>query len=218
MEQESQSRAVKADVVLTDVAGTIITKLTDNRDTMYFVQCGPSLIDASKLSAGTMNFVDAIRAHHNVRTGKEIVDIIMAEMERGNMVPEQMRIACDICVNGYKTGELQGLFCDDVPIAFEKWKKNRKGIYTFSNSTEDYQRLMFVKSTHGDLSKLVDGYFDTIKVGVKSKKDSFLRVSDLLRKNPIEMLFLSDTPAELDAAGNLLKSLNTDPDTYEAPS
>jgi enolase-phosphatase E1 len=61
------------------------------------------------------------------------------------------------------------------------------------------QKLLFSSSNHGDLSPLLNGYFDTA-VGAKREPGSYRRIAKELRVDPQKVLFLSDVAQELDAA------------------
>ena len=59
---------------------------------------------------------------------------------------------------------------------------------------------MYQSSNKGDLTGLINGYFDTNIVGDKSKKDSYLIIADKVQEAPKRILFISDVLPELDAA------------------
>jgi len=100
---------------------------------------------------------------------------------------------------GYESGELQSLMFDDVPKAFESWKKEEKTIAIFSSGSVLAQKLIFKHSNYGDLGGFIADYFDT-ETGAKRETDSYERIAAALEFNPREILFVSDVTAELDAA------------------
>ena len=61
------------------------------------------------------------------------------------------------------------------------------------------QQLLFGSTADGDLTKLLNGYFDTA-VGPKQAPDSYRAIAERIRARPQEMLFVSDVVEELDAA------------------
>src|SRR5262245_3389753 len=61
------------------------------------------------------------------------------------------------------------------------------------------QRLLFQHSSAGDLTRLLDAFFDT-NVGAKIDPDSYRRIAQQLGRPVNAIVFLSDTPRELDAA------------------
>jgi len=102
---------------------------------------------------------------------------------------------------GYRTGELKGKgeVYSDVRPAFERWRKAGKQIAIFSSGSVQAQRNLFANTTAGDLSAFLSGYFDTT-TGPKREARSYRQIAATLRKEPSDMLFISDVPAELDAA------------------
>ena len=100
---------------------------------------------------------------------------------------------------GYRGGLLRGQVYEDVPPAFERWKKQGREIYIFSSGSVLAQKLIFAHTTHGDLTPYLDGYFDTT-TGAKASAASYHSISEKIGAPPAEVLFVSDVTAELDAA------------------
>jgi len=100
---------------------------------------------------------------------------------------------------GYGTGELLSRVFDDVPNAFERWKSQGRTIAIYSSGSALAQKLLFKYTDHGDLAKYIDDYFDTT-TGAKRDAESYSKIADSLGLEPHDILFISDIPAELDAA------------------
>lgn len=100
---------------------------------------------------------------------------------------------------GYRSGELQGDVYPDVAPAFSRWRGKDKQIAIFSSGSILAQRLLFETTASGDLSSFIAAHFDTT-TGPKAAADSYRRIADALNGAPRQMLFISDTIAELDAA------------------
>lgn len=102
---------------------------------------------------------------------------------------------------GYRAGELHGLgqVYPDVGPALARWRNEGRDVAIFSSGSVQAQRNLFASTTAGDLSPLVGGYFDTT-TGPKREPESYERIAARLGHQPIEVLFLSDVSAELDAA------------------
>lgn len=102
---------------------------------------------------------------------------------------------------GYRAGELQGRgqVYPDVAPALARWRKEGRDVAIFSSGSVQAQRNLFTSTTAGDLSPLLGGYFDTT-TGPKREPESYERIAAVLGRHPIEVLFLSDVSAELDAA------------------
>jgi len=100
---------------------------------------------------------------------------------------------------GYRSGELRGQVYPDVAPALVRWRRQNRTIGIFSSGSVLAQKLLFRHSTAGDLTPLIDAYFDTT-TGPKQDPESYGRVAQALRLAPGEIVFLSDVVAELDAA------------------
>ena len=101
--------------------------------------------------------------------------------------------------SGYESGELQSELFADVPRAFERWRSEGKTIAIFSSGSVLAQKLIFNYSNFGDLGGFISNYFDTI-VGGKKESESYRKIAAEIGFAPSEILFVSDAPAELDAA------------------
>lgn len=100
---------------------------------------------------------------------------------------------------GYRTGRLRGQVYADVPPAFERWKKQGRGIYIFSSGSVLAQKLIFAHTTEGNLTQYLNGYFDTT-TGAKTSAASYQSIGKKIGAPAAEILFVSDVAAELDAA------------------
>lgn len=101
--------------------------------------------------------------------------------------------------NGYRAGELRGHVYPDVPVAFARWQRKGKTISIFSSGSVLAQKLIFAHTEHGDLTPFITAYFDTT-TGAKGDPESYRKIAAALGVPPNEILFLSDSLAELDAA------------------
>ena len=100
---------------------------------------------------------------------------------------------------GYESGDLVSSVFDDVPPALKRWKDAGKSVAIFSSGSVLAQRLIFKYSDHGDLTQLIDAYFDTT-AGAKREADSYRGIAGGLEMDAGDVIFVSDIPAELDAA------------------
>jgi enolase-phosphatase E1 len=100
---------------------------------------------------------------------------------------------------GYRSGALKSHVYPDVRPALERWRAQRRSVAIFSSGSVLAQRLLFENTQVGDLTPLIHGYFDTT-TGAKGAADSYRRIAEALRVAPAAVLFVSDVPAELDAA------------------
>jgi enolase-phosphatase E1 len=100
---------------------------------------------------------------------------------------------------GYRSGELLSEVYDDVPHAFERWRKQGKTLAIFSSGSVLAQRLLFAHTAASDLTGYLSAYFDTT-TGAKQEAESYRRIAGALALPTSAILFLSDVMAELDAA------------------
>jgi len=100
---------------------------------------------------------------------------------------------------GYNRGEIESEVFADVPRAFERWTSQRREICIYSSGSVLAQKLLFANTNAGDLTRFIRAYFDT-SIGPKKEAASYRRIAAEVRRSPNEVLFLSDTTAELAAA------------------
>ena len=109
------------------------------------------------------------------------------------------RLQGRIWQEGYESGELRGQVYSDVPRAFERWRWRRRRICIYSSGSILAQQLLFRTTTFGDLTALIEAFFDT-KIGTKTDGESYRRIAASLGCPEKAVLFLSDAAKELDAA------------------
>jgi enolase-phosphatase E1 len=100
---------------------------------------------------------------------------------------------------GYRAGELKGEVYPDVIPALERWRGQGIDIAIFSSGSIQAQQSLFANSATGDLTRFIRAYFDTT-TGPKGAPESYVRIAAALARAPADLLFVSDVPAELDAA------------------
>ncbi len=100
---------------------------------------------------------------------------------------------------GYRKGDFTGHMYPDAVEWLRRWHERGLRLYVYSSGSVQAQRLLFAHTPAGDLTPLFSGYFDTT-IGSKREADSYRRIAEALGLDPSEILFLSDMPAELDAA------------------
>jgi len=86
-----------------------------------------------------------------------------------------------------------------VPVAFERWRKAGIIIAIFSSGSVLAQKLLFGRTTAGDLTSFIKDYFDTT-TGPKREAQSYRAIANALGLAPEQIVFVSDITEELDAA------------------
>ncbi len=100
---------------------------------------------------------------------------------------------------GYHSGALVAHIYPDVSPMLRHWQAEGLGLYVYSSGSRQAQKLFFSHSEAGDLGRYFSDYFDTT-MGAKSDIESYRRIASAMNHPAAEILFLSDVPAELDAA------------------
>jgi enolase-phosphatase E1 len=101
---------------------------------------------------------------------------------------------------GFAEGDLIAHFFPDVPPALRSWHSGGVRLAVFSSGSVKSQQPWFRHSDAGDLAILIEQYFDTVNAGPKREAASYHRIAEALGCAGDRLLFLSDVPAELDAA------------------
>ncbi|KAA2254648.1 acireductone synthase [Solihabitans fulvus] len=101
---------------------------------------------------------------------------------------------------GYADGELVAEFFPDVVPALRGWHAAGLRLAVFSSGSVAGQVAFFSKTTDGDLTGLFEHHFDTVNAGPKRVASSYRAIATALAAEPGDLVFLSDVPAELDAA------------------
>jgi len=120
---------------------------------------------------------------------------------------------------GYRNGDYQGHIYDDAAACLQQWHQKGLRLYVYSSGSVYAQKLLFGHTSHGDLTPLFSGYFDTTS-GAKQDAASYRNITREIAQqfardfagegidkqsgnsdlSPESILFLSDIEAELDAA------------------
>ena len=100
---------------------------------------------------------------------------------------------------GFNNGELKGHIYNDVPDAFNRWKKSGITIAIYSSGSILAQKIYFANTIFGNLGTLISNHFDTTS-GPKRISSSYKNITNILNAKAGDILFLSDVTEELDAA------------------
>jgi enolase-phosphatase E1 len=120
-------------------------------------------------------------------------------MDRDRKSPALKAIQGRIWEAGYAGGDLRSIVFPDIPAAFARWRQQGRRIAIYSSGSVLAQQLIFRHTQAGDLTLQIEAYFDT-GVGAKTQRSSYKTIAADLGVPPGDILFVSDAPAELDAA------------------
>ncbi len=136
---------------------------------------------------------------NNLEPPESIADYIDWLIDRDRKSTGLKSLQGKIWRQGYRDGSLKSQVFADVAPAFERWRAAGLKISIFSSGSVLAQQLLFAHTEAGDLTKFIDGYFDT-NVGQKGEAESYRKIAVAMDLKPSEILFISDVVAELEAA------------------
>ena len=164
---------------------------------------------------GVRGDLDLLRAEHAVervaaeppppwRDSDEVPEAAIAYvlwlMERDRKSTGLKALQGRLWEEGYGKGELLSDVYPDVPPAFRRWHARGQGPWIFSSGSVLAQKMLFGHTRAGDLTPLIRGYFDTT-TGPKKESATYRRIAATIGVAAEDVLFVSDSTAELDAAG-----------------
>jgi len=121
---------------------------------------------------------------------------------------------------GYANAELHGEVYPDVPVAFERWRRQKKIICIYSSGSALAQQLLFRTTTSGDLTPYISVFFDT-RVGAKTEGESYKKIAASFSYAQHQFLFVSDAVKEIEAAASVgMQAIlcDRDPNAVSPPS
>lgn len=132
-------------------------------------------------------------------TKEEFVKIMKEWIKKDEKITPLKELQGIIWEEGFKEGKLVSHIYEDALRKLKEWKKKGLPVYIYSSGSVKAQRLFFGHTTYGDLNYLFAGNFDT-KIGNKKNPESYKRIAESLNLSPSDILFLSDSKEEIEAA------------------
>merc|ERR1712161_144531 len=125
-----------------------------------------------------------------------------------NMTSEEQSTLLESLQNDLNPEQLNNFYKNNVddddknsPSFLIKYMvKNDLKIYIYSSGSVQAQKLLFGHSSKGDLTKYFTNHFDISTSGNKKQKESYIKICQELSIAPSELVFCSDSEAELIAA------------------
>jgi enolase-phosphatase E1 len=131
--------------------------------------------------------------------GNDPVATLLAWMDADAKVTPLKALQGLIWAEGYADGTLRGHVYADAVAGLRRWHAAGLSLYVFSSGSVAAQKLIFAHSVSGDLTPLFSGYFDTT-TGSKREANAYIKIAQSIDIPPQNILFLSDTREETDAA------------------
>jgi enolase-phosphatase E1 len=143
--------------------------------------------------------LDRLRGETAGGTNAEVVELLLGYIAADRKDPVLKALQGRIWRHGYESGEFVAHVYPDVEPALRGWKQRGVALYVFSSGSVEAQQLLFSHTQAGDLSSLFSGWFDT-RIGKKTDPEAYRAIAAAIGEPAENILFLSDTLAELDAA------------------
>lgn len=105
-----------------------------------------------------------------------------------------------IWAEGFAAGEIHSHFFDDVAPRLKEWRELGLRLAVYSSGSVASQQPWFRHAPQGDLTQLIEAWFDTVNAGPKKDPASYTRIVEALGVDPARTLFLTDHPDEVTAA------------------
>lgn len=101
--------------------------------------------------------------------------------------------------SGFDSGELKAHVYEDVPLALTSWNAAGLDVRIYSSGSIQAQKLFFGHTVAGNLLAQFRGHYDTT-IGGKKDSASYVKIAADFPLPAVDILFVSDVVAELDAA------------------
>lgn len=136
---------------------------------------------------------------HSELTLDESIQILKVWFEQDKKFTPLKTIQGMIWEEGYRNRNLRGHLYEDAFNTLRYWYLKRMPVYIYSSGSVAAQKLLFRYSMYGKISHLIAGHFDT-NIGSKLQSQSYSNIAEQLDIPTKDILFLSDNPAEIEAA------------------
>jgi enolase-phosphatase E1 len=189
-------------VVLTDIEGTT-SSIAFVKDTLfpYSRRRLPSFVRAHERRPDVMALLDETRAvvgEPDLDTDG-LIRVLIDWIDHDRKAPTLKELQGLVWAEGYAAGDYRAHMYTDAADALRRWHAMGLRLYVYSSGSVAAQKLLFGHSEAGDLTPLFSDYFDT-RVGSKREAASYAGIAQRIATPGREILFLSDTIDELDAA------------------
>ena len=191
--------------VLTDIEGTttsvkfvydtLFPYFRNHIDTLKSLTENESVQQAFKKTVELAYTLEGIK----LRSVDDILTTLLRWSQEDRKITPLKTVQGILWEKGYQTGEIKGHVYEDVAPALKAWKEFGIQLGVFSSGSIPAQKLIFGYSESGDLTPYFSAYFDTTSGG-KREVETYIKISNELKLQPNDILFLSDIVEELEAA------------------
>lgn len=132
---------------------------------------------------------------------QDLVAAVRRQMDNDQKTTALKSLQGKIWLDGYEDGSLLGEVFDDVPRVMAEIKETGARVCIYSSGSVAAQKLLFRHSTAGDLTPMIDAYFDTT-TGPKKVAKSYHAIAAALGAQPDEIVFCTDNLLEAKSAAH----------------
>lgn len=187
--------------IITDIEGTT-SSLSFVKDVLfpYARQHLPAFVRQHQADAEVSSLLDKARQSAGAELSLEdLIAQFITWIDQDQKITPLKSLQGLIWLEGYQQSAFTGHIYADAVAQLKAWHDQGYRLYVYSSGSVQAQKLLFGYSDAGDLTPLFSGYFDT-HIGGKREAQSYRRIAEQLALPASEIVFLSDTMEELDAA------------------
>ena len=190
-----------AGMILTDIEGTT-SSISFIKDVLfpYARRALPAFVRARGHDPDVRRWLDAVAAEHGgICSDEVVVETLQGWIDQDRKHTALKALQGMIWADGYRNADFTAPIYPDAAQALRAWHASGLPMAVYSSGSVPAQKLFFGHSDAGDLTGLFADWFDT-EVGHKREAASYREIARRLRRDPGDILFLSDVVEELDAA------------------
>ena len=127
------------------------------------------------------------------------VETLLQWIAEDRKAPPLKKLQGLVWQRGFEGGDFQGHLYPDAVAALQQWHAEGLPLAIYSSGSVQAQHLYFAHSVAGNARPWFSAHFDT-DTGAKVEAASYVRIAQTLGHAPAQILFASDSVAELQAA------------------
>ncbi|WP_394000304.1 acireductone synthase [Luteimonas sp. WGS1318] len=187
-------------MILTDIEGTT-SSISFVKDVLfpYARRALPGFVAARGHEPEVRRWLDAVADEAGTADDAGTVATLQSWIDTDRKHTALKALQGMIWADGYRDADFTAHIYPDAAEALRRWHAAGERMAVYSSGSVPAQKLFFGHSDAGDLTGLFSAWFDT-EIGGKRAPESYTRIAEALQVAPVELLFLSDVVAELDAA------------------
>ncbi|CAI4059847.1 putative acireductone synthase UTR4 SKDI_05G0320 [Saccharomyces kudriavzevii IFO 1802] len=187
---------------LLDIEGTVCP-ISFVKDTLfpYFTKQVPQLVQQDSRDSAICEILSQFGIDDKHQLQAHILELVANDVKD----PILKQLQGYVWAHGYESGQIKApVYADAIDFI-----RRKDRIYIYSSGSVKAQKLLFghVQGRRAptgdslDLNAYIDGYFDINTSGKKTETQAYANILQDIGVSANDVLFLSDNPLELDAAG-----------------